>query len=58
MLHLIPEDDAPHAPSTECGCGPQLRLVPYGASRREALVHNDQRKPDRGFRPHPSWEKK
>lgn len=21
--HAIPDDDAPHAPTTECGCGPQ-----------------------------------
>ncbi len=24
MLHLIPDDGQPHAPTTECGCDPQL----------------------------------
>lgn len=36
MLHLIPDDGQPHAPTTECGCDPQLRQ--HGD--RLALVHN------------------
>jgi hypothetical protein len=25
--HEIPDDDAPHAPTSECGCGPQRYTV-------------------------------
>jgi hypothetical protein len=25
--HDIPDDGAPHAPTSECGCGPQRHLV-------------------------------
>lgn len=25
--HFLPDDFAPHAPTSECGCGPQLRQV-------------------------------
>ena len=37
--HLIPATDgAPHAPTTECGCGPQ-RVLRGG---RYVYVHQDQ----------------
>jgi hypothetical protein len=40
VLHLIPDDDLPHAPSTECGCGPALVTVADDAGRpRAAIVH-------------------
>ena len=34
-LHLIPDDGRPHAPTTECGCGPQLADLrrPDGTAR-------------------------
>jgi hypothetical protein len=43
MLHEIPRDDGtPHAPTGECGCGPELRTVTYNGTDRLALVHHDQ----------------
>jgi hypothetical protein len=27
MLHRIPDDGAPHAPTTECGCDPHPKIV-------------------------------
>lgn len=44
MMHEIPVDGAPHAPSTECGCG--VRRVRRG--RRWVYVHTDQSTKDRG----------
>lgn len=42
MLHLIPDDGAPHAPTTECGCGPQLVTVAGGdGSPRPAIQHQE-----------------
>lgn len=40
MLHLIPDDELPHAPTTECGCGPRAEMVtgPDG-TKRLAIVH-------------------
>lgn len=37
--HQIPDDGAPHAPSTECGCGVQLAV---GDGGHEVFVHTDQ----------------
>jgi hypothetical protein len=40
--HLIPVDGAPHAPTTECGCDPQLVAFPAenpAAPARPAFVH-------------------
>lgn len=37
--HDIPDDGAPHAPTTECGCGPQLAT---GAGGHAVYVHTDQ----------------
>lgn len=34
--HDIPEDGAPHAPTSECGCSPQL------TERDGRYAHNDQ----------------
>jgi hypothetical protein len=28
VLHLIPDDGAPHAPTSECGCGPDRSTTP------------------------------
>lgn len=25
--HFLPDDESPHAPTTECGCGPELHEV-------------------------------
>ncbi len=36
--HEIPDDDAPHAASPECGCGPQL----VRAGAHPVYVHADQ----------------
>lgn len=39
-LHLIPDDGAPHAPTTECGCDPQPQLVTtVDGLTRQAFVH-------------------
>lgn len=39
-LHLIPDDGAPHAPTTECGCDPQPQLVTtVDGQYRPAFVH-------------------
>lgn len=39
-LHLIPDDGAPHAPTTECGCDPQPQLVAtVDGLLRRAFVH-------------------
>jgi hypothetical protein len=35
-LHLIPDDGWPHAPTTECGCGPQPAA---GHSARRTFRH-------------------
>jgi hypothetical protein len=35
VLHLISDDGLPHAPTSECGCGPQLVLH----EGRYALAH-------------------
>lgn len=39
MLHLIPDDGAPHAPTTECGCDPQPQLIQTDGGYRTAMVH-------------------
>lgn len=36
--HQIPGDDAPHAPTTECGCGPQRDT----STGHVVIVHVDQ----------------
>lgn len=36
--HDIPDDGAPHAPSSECGCGPAVRL----AGPHRVYEHVDQ----------------
>lgn len=42
-LHLIPDDGAPHAPTSECGCGPTSREhVYFGGVTRRAYIHHDQ----------------
>jgi hypothetical protein len=42
-LHEIPDDGAPHAPDTSCGCGPQRveGLRPDG-TRGVTYAHVDQ----------------
>lgn len=62
MLHVIPEDGRPHAPTAECGCGPQAEMVPGpdGATRL-ALVHpaadeDDTDQPGMGDTRDPTWE--
>jgi hypothetical protein len=42
MLHEIPDDGAPHTPSSECPCGPALATVAYQGADRVAFVHHDQ----------------
>lgn len=42
--HEIPGDDAPHAPTSECGCSPQRRLV----GGHVVYVHHDQDADDAG----------
>lgn len=39
MLHLIPDEDVPHAPTSECGCGPQLVLAVVDGVRRPVVQH-------------------
>lgn len=46
-MHLIPDDGAPHAPTSECGCGPD-RVLRGG---RYVYVHTDQRPDDNGGGP-------
>lgn len=36
--HAIPDDEAQHAPTVECGCGPQAE----GDGRHRVFVHVDQ----------------
>lgn len=67
MLHLIPDDGQPHAPTTECGCDPQ----PATRGGRPVFVHFTPRakctwefpdgttwppKPDTGDTDPPTWE--
>lgn len=43
VLHLIPDDGAPHAPTTECGCGPVLvAVVAFDGTIRQAFEHPTQ----------------
>lgn len=35
MLHLISDDGLPHAPTSECGCDPQLATI----RGRQVFVH-------------------
>jgi hypothetical protein len=56
VLHLIPDDGRPHAPTAECGCDPQLAW----RDGREVLVHADvddrhESEPDTG-NTDPPWE--
>ncbi len=37
--HQIPDDDAPHAPTSECGCGPEVFHTPDGT---RVYLHVDQ----------------
>jgi hypothetical protein len=41
--HQIPDDTAPHVPSTECGCGPQATENPDGVI---LFTHVDQDEPE------------
>lgn len=43
-LHEIPDDGAPHAPTSECGCGPAREY----RGGRPVYVHVDQRPDDGG----------
>ncbi len=43
MLHLIPDDGAPHAPTGECGCYPYLKMVVHSGRVVTALAHNEVR---------------
>ena len=41
-LHLIPDDGCPHAPTSECGCGPQLTdLRRADGTARPAFRHRE-----------------
>lgn len=44
-LHEIPDDGWPHAPTSECGCGPQLRYTGHRYRGRVSpvLIHLDMR---------------
>lgn len=44
--HQIPDDTAPHVPSTECGCGPQAVENPDGVI---LFTHIDQDEPADGW---------
>ncbi len=43
MRHLIPDDGAPHAPTTECGCDPYPTMVtdPTDGLVRQAIMHRE-----------------
>jgi len=44
--HQIPDDHMPHAPTSECGCGPQAREIPSGVI---VFEHVDQDGYDRSL---------
>lgn len=41
-LHIVPDDGRPHAPTSECGCDPELGVTRHRGAERRAYLHHDQ----------------